>query len=94
MCVVFFFFFFTQIENEYGHNDLGNCDKEYTLWLRDLMLSYVGEHAQLYTTDECDSSYLKCGQIPNVYSTVDFAAIVNGKIKSNYSNFHSKVNTP
>ncbi|CAH1724816.1 unnamed protein product [Aphis gossypii] len=66
-----------QIENEYGHNDLGNCDKEYTLWLRDLMLYYVGEHAQLYTTDECDSSFLKCGQIPNVYSTVDFAAIVN-----------------
>lgn len=55
------------------------------LWLRDLFLHYVGEQAQLYTTDECDLSYLKCGQIPNVYSTTDFAAIVNGKIKFNHS---------
>jgi len=51
------------------------------LWLRDLIHYYVGEHAQLYTTDECNLSFLKCGQIPNVFSTVDFAAIVNGKIK-------------
>jgi len=53
------------------------------LWLRDLIHTYVGEHALLYTTDECDLSYLKCGQIPNVYSTVDFAAIVNGTTKLN-----------
>ncbi|XP_025205824.1 beta-galactosidase-like, partial [Melanaphis sacchari] len=66
-----------QVENEYGHNDLGNCDREYKLWLRDLILYYVGEQAQLYTTDECGLSYLKCGHIPNVLSTVDFAALVN-----------------
>lgn len=59
------------------------------LWLRDLFLHYVGEQAQLYTTDECDVSYLKCGQIPNVYSTTDFAAIVNGKIKLNHSIKHN-----
>jgi len=55
------------------------------LWLRDLFHHYVGEQAQLYTTDECNLSFLECGQIPNVYSTVDFAAVVNGKIKLNHS---------
>jgi len=55
------------------------------LWLRDLFHHYVGEQAQLYTTDECNLSFLKCGKIPNVYSTVDFAAVVNGKIKLNHS---------
>lgn len=67
------------MENEYGHNDLGSCDREYMLWLRDLMHSYVDGQAQLYTTDECDKSYMACGHIPNVYSTVDFAAVVNGQ---------------
>ncbi|XP_025409482.1 beta-galactosidase-1-like protein [Sipha flava] len=43
-----------QIENEYGHNGFDVCDKEYTLWLRDLLRNYVGDKAQLYTTDECN----------------------------------------
>lgn len=60
---------------------MGKCDKEYTLWLRDLVHRFVQDKAQLYTTDECDLSYMKCGHIPNVYSTVDFAAIVNGELQ-------------
>lgn len=55
------------------------------LWLRDLIHHYVGEQAQLYTTDECNLSFLKCGRIPNVFTTVDFAAVVNGKIKLDHS---------
>lgn len=70
---------FTQIENEYGHNDLGGCDKSYTLWLREIISQYVGDQALLYTTDECNLSYMSCGNIPNVYSTIDFAPIVNGR---------------
>ncbi|XP_025410669.1 beta-galactosidase-like [Sipha flava] len=66
-----------QIENEYGHNGFDVCDKEYTLWLRDLLRNYVGDKAQLYTTDECNIFYMKCGHIPNVYSTVDFSPTVN-----------------
>lgn len=71
------------MENEYGHNDLGSCDKEYMLWLRDLILHYIDDRAQLYTTDECDLSYIKCGHIPHVYLTIDFAPIVNGELKLN-----------
>lgn len=57
---------------------MGDCDAEYKLWLRDLIHRYVDGQAQLYTTDECAMSYMSCGHIPNVYSTVDFAAVVNG----------------
>lgn len=58
------------------------------LWLRDLFLDYIEDKAQLYTTDECNISYMRCGHIPNVYSTVDFAPTVNGKLLTNvYYNF-------
>lgn len=76
---------FSQIENEYGHNGFDVCDKEYTLWLRDLVLNYVGNQAQLYTTDECNISYMECGHIPNVYSTVDFSPTVNSKFKFDHT---------
>lgn len=59
-----------QVENEYG--SYFACDREYTEWLRDLFKSYVRDDAVLFTTDGGDSSYLKCGVIPQVLITVDF----------------------
>ncbi|XP_050432684.1 beta-galactosidase-like [Adelges cooleyi] len=64
-----------QIENEYGHNELGFCDKKYTTWLRDTVQSFIGYRAILYTTDECDINYQRCGSIPKVYTTVDFSPL-------------------
>ncbi|XP_050523930.1 beta-galactosidase-like [Daktulosphaira vitifoliae] len=63
-----------QVENEYGSFA---CDKNYTLWLRDLFRSYVQDKALLFTTDGCGTSYMKCGSIPEVYATVDFGASVD-----------------
>lgn len=71
------------MENEYGNNGLGICNKNYTIWLRDLFLEYIEDKAQLYTTDECDISYIRCGHIQNVYSTVDFSPTANGKLLKN-----------
>lgn len=68
------------MENEYGHNKLGYCDKNYTVLLRDIYLEYIEDKAQLYTTDECDLSYVKCGHVPNVFSTIDFGPTANGKL--------------
>uniref|UniRef100_A0A915HFL7 Glycoside hydrolase 35 catalytic domain-containing protein n=1 Tax=Romanomermis culicivorax TaxID=13658 RepID=A0A915HFL7_ROMCU len=59
-----------QIENEYGSRVY--CDREYTLYLRDLIRSYVGRDFLLFTVDGAGVDYLKCGVIPDVYPTVDF----------------------
>jgi beta-galactosidase len=61
-----------QIENEYGSYEA--CDLDYTIWLRDIVSSIVGDTAVLYTTDGAASSYLKCGKVDGVYATVDFGA--------------------
>uniref|UniRef100_A0A915AEA2 Beta-galactosidase n=1 Tax=Parascaris univalens TaxID=6257 RepID=A0A915AEA2_PARUN len=60
-----------QLENEYGSFDEG-CDRNYTIFLRDLARRHFGDDVVLYTTDGGDDSYLKCGTIPGVYATVDF----------------------
>ncbi|XP_063239683.1 beta-galactosidase isoform X2 [Bacillus rossius redtenbacheri] len=64
-----------QVENEYG--SFGACDRNHTAWLRDLLLSYVGDDAVLFTTDGAGVGYLKCGAIDGVYSTVDFGTGAN-----------------
>lgn len=58
-----------QIENEYGSY---GCDYEYTAHLRDLFHQYLGFDTILFTTDGNGDSYLDCGKVDNVFSTVDF----------------------
>ncbi|XP_076003847.1 beta-galactosidase [Genypterus blacodes] len=59
-----------QVENEYG--SYFACDFNYMRHLMKLFRSYLGEKAVLFTTDGAGLSYLKCGAIQGLYSTVDF----------------------
>ncbi|XP_037572139.2 beta-galactosidase-like [Dermacentor silvarum] len=59
-----------QIENEYGSYKA--CDFEYMAWLRDLVRRYLHYDVILYTTDGAADSFLKCGKVDGVYTTVDF----------------------
>ncbi|PAV78091.1 hypothetical protein WR25_12171 [Diploscapter pachys] len=59
-----------QIENEYGSYQ--PADRNYTIWLRDLVRQYLGDQVVFYTTDGGSDSYLKNGVIPDVFPTVDF----------------------
>ena len=60
-----------QIENEYGSY---GCDHEYIAQLEALFKSHLGENVIYYTVDGAAESYLKCGTIPSLFSTVDFGA--------------------
>lgn len=40
--------------------------------LAELLRSYVGDKALLYTTDGASYNWLRCGSTPGVYATVDF----------------------
>lgn len=60
-----------QVENEYGSDE--GCDPRHAVWLRDLLLSYVGDKAVLYSTDGGFEDYLRC-TVDGVYPTVDFTA--------------------
>ncbi|XP_054271628.1 beta-galactosidase-like isoform X2 [Macrosteles quadrilineatus] len=64
-----------QVENEYG--SYSTCDRNYTLWLRDLFVKHVGTKAVLFTTDGAAKGFLKCGPIPGVFITVDFGSGAN-----------------
>ena len=57
------------MENEYGSF---GCDKNYTMFMRDLIRLHLGDEIVLFTTDGAGDSYVKCGFIPDVYPTVDF----------------------
>ncbi|XP_077574345.1 beta-galactosidase [Stigmatopora nigra] len=59
-----------QVENEYG--SYYKCDYNYMRHLTKLMRSYLGEETVLFTTDGAALSFLKCGAIQGVYTTVDF----------------------
>ncbi|KAK4298222.1 hypothetical protein Pmani_029407 [Petrolisthes manimaculis] len=61
-----------QVENEYG--SYPSCDFSYTGHMRDLVRNGVGLNAVLFTTDGDGVGFLKCGKIPEVYSTVDFGS--------------------
>lgn len=61
-----------QVENEYG--SFYTCDSVYTQWLANKTAEYLADDVLLFTTDGDGPSYLKCGQIPGIYATVDFGA--------------------
>jgi len=68
-----------QVENEYGSygTQTSNCDKKYLSDLRDLILQLVGDDVVLFTTDGNWDQVVQCGQIQNVYATVDFGSGTN-----------------
>lgn len=68
-----------QLENEYGSYGLQtqNCDIEYMLHLHDLVESHLGPDVIMYTTDGNGDGYLRCGQVPGAYITVDFGPGAN-----------------
>jgi len=59
-----------QIENEYGSYPA--CDYDYLRFLRDKTRNMLGEDVVLFTTDGDGDAYLKCGTLPDVYTTIDF----------------------
>ncbi|PSN30941.1 hypothetical protein C0J52_24075, partial [Blattella germanica] len=59
-----------QVENEYGSYDA--CDANYTTHVRDIVKTFIGDAALLYTTDGAELTSLQCGTIKDVYATVDF----------------------
>jgi len=75
-----------QVENEYGSYGLqtGHCDKQYLALMRDLILANVGDNVLLFSTDGAGSDMVMCGQIPNVYATVDFGC--GADVKEAFSN--------
>ncbi len=67
-----------QVENEYGFwPALGHveCDYHYMSHLRDKFRSYLGNDIILFTTDGW--TFIKCGKIDQVFSTVDFGSMVD-----------------
>lgn len=60
-----------QIENEYGSY---GCDKLYTAWLRDITRRFLVDQVVLFTTDGNADAFIKCGQIAEVYTTIDFGS--------------------
>lgn len=64
-----------QVENEYGSAPA--CDFVYTSHLRDVVRDALGEDVVLFTTDGDGASYLKCGNIADVYSIVDYGTGTN-----------------
>lgn len=87
-----------QVENEYGavgHPDKeGNCDKNYTTWLRDVLHTNLGNETLLYTSragkrfkcmqtlaDNGDNNKsIACGRLPGTVTTVDFGTTSDSNI--------------
>ncbi|GFS06352.1 beta-galactosidase [Elysia marginata] len=66
-----------QTENEYG--SYFACDFPYLKYLRDKVLTALGENTVIYSTDGDGAGYLKCGKIDGVYATVDFGVTRNSQ---------------
>ncbi|XP_011704982.1 PREDICTED: beta-galactosidase-like, partial [Wasmannia auropunctata] len=64
-----------QVENEYGFYNA--CDTEYLDMLKEVFIRKIRDKALLYTTDGGNVSFIPCGHIPGVYTTVDFGTFVN-----------------
>ena len=64
-----------QVENEYG--SYYACDKDYLKHLEETFRKHLGPNVVLFTTDGASDSYLKCGTLPSLYSTVDFGITSN-----------------
>ncbi|KAI2809669.1 Beta-galactosidase-1-like protein [Blomia tropicalis] len=63
-----------QPENEFGSYMTCSTSGDYKAYMRDTFLKLLGNDTVLFTTDGNLDSMLKCGKIPNVFSTVDFGA--------------------
>lgn len=61
-----------QVENEYGAGGGRLCDFAYTSHLRDLFRSGLDSRVPLFTVDNPYTQNMRCGKIPQVYSTIDF----------------------
>lgn len=72
-----------QVENEYG--SLATCDRNYTIFLRDLFRSYVGDDFVLFTTDGAVKRLLRCGVIDGVYPTVDFGVTTKETVREAFA---------
>lgn len=67
-----------QVENEYGsYKPFCASNGDYKAHMRDTFRQILGDEVVLFTTDGNADHYLKCGKIPNVFSTVDFGAAEN-----------------
>ncbi|XP_011504191.1 PREDICTED: beta-galactosidase-like [Ceratosolen solmsi marchali] len=64
-----------QVENEYG--SFYACDSVYMSKLKEIIKSYVKNHAVLYTTDGSNRQALRCGHVSDVYATIDFGTSSN-----------------
>lgn len=65
------FFFYFQVENEYGSY---SNDMTYKIQVRDMFREHVGDKAILFTTDGAPRSMFTAGAIPNTLTTIDFNA--------------------
>ncbi|KAG8521611.1 Beta-galactosidase, partial [Galemys pyrenaicus] len=64
-----------QVENEYG--SYFSCDYDYLRFLQKRFHYYLGDNVLLFTTDGAQKSFLKCGALQGLYTTVDFGADAN-----------------
>uniref|UniRef100_A0A914DFG0 Glycoside hydrolase 35 catalytic domain-containing protein n=1 Tax=Acrobeloides nanus TaxID=290746 RepID=A0A914DFG0_9BILA len=76
-----------QVENEYGYAPA--CNHTYTAWLRDLLLSKLGNDTVLTTVDGAYyPQALECGTVPGVLATVDFGTESNDAIDKYFTQQH------
>uniref|UniRef100_A0A914E9G0 Beta-galactosidase n=1 Tax=Acrobeloides nanus TaxID=290746 RepID=A0A914E9G0_9BILA len=79
-----------QVENDYGEAVFQ--DPNYMPFIRDLLLSQLGNDTVLYTADPVVGTYcLKCGTIPGALATVDFGISNDSFIDEKYAEL-AKVN--
>uniref|UniRef100_A0A8C5WCZ4 Beta-galactosidase n=1 Tax=Leptobrachium leishanense TaxID=445787 RepID=A0A8C5WCZ4_9ANUR len=64
-----------QVENEYG--SYYTCDYNYLRHLLKIFRHHLGDEVVLFTTDGSGLSYVKCGTIQGLYTTVDFGPGTN-----------------
>lgn len=64
-----------QVENEYG--TYLTCDKGYLQFLKSLFEAQYGNDVVLFTVDNYSDDTLRCGTIPELFTTVDFGIDVD-----------------
>lgn len=63
-------FFHLQVENEYG--SYFACDFDYLRFLQKRFHHHLGDDVVLFTTDGAHETFLQCGALQGLYTTVDF----------------------
>lgn len=63
-------FFHSQVENEYG--SYFACDFDYLRFLQKRFHHHLGDDVVLFTTDGAHETFLQCGALQGLYTTVDF----------------------